>query len=152
MSIKQDTENHVLYIRKLREQGGKAYSEKIKLSNDDKEPSEVAGLFTYDQWVPDKDYTKNELFMYDGIVGFARNNFTSSDVYKPFTVGTESLYGVRPRQNPDGTYPYVRNMLIIPDMLIRSEKDGKLYKCILSDEYTLLYDPADAVGVCVLVE
>lgn len=111
-----------------------------------------AGLFDYPEWEAGREYEQNELFIYEGKPGFARSAFTSQAHYPPFSVGTESLYGARPRPNTDGTYPYVYNMLIEPDMLIWSEKDERLYRCILSSEYTLLYDPADAVGVCELVE
>jgi len=73
-----------------------------------------------------------------------RQAHTSQSHYPPFSPGTESLYGARPRQAPDGVYPYVYNMLIEPDMLIWSAKDGQLYRCILPSPYTLIYDPADA--------
>lgn len=150
MSVTQDIINHPAYIRKLREAGGQAVAAQAKATGE--APAVDAGLFDYLPWEADKAYEANELFMYEGQPGFTRMAVTSQAIYPPFSVGTEALYGARPRMNPDGTYPYVYNMLIIPDMLIRSAKDGQLYRCILTSEYTLLFDPAEAVGVCELVE
>lgn len=150
MSVAQNILDHPAYIRRLREAGGQAVAARAKTSGE--APAVDAGLFDYPEWEADRAYAENELFLYEGKPGFARSAFTSQAHYPPFSQGTEALYGARPRQNPDGTYPYVYNMLIIPDMLIRSGKDGRLYRCILTSEYTLLYDPADAVGVCEPVE
>jgi len=146
MSITQDIANHPAYISKLRAFGGEVMSEQAKSTSI--EPPVYAGLFDYPEWEAGKAYEANELFMYDGQIGFVRQAHTSQETWIPFTAGTEALYGARPRMKPDGTYPYVYNMLIKPDMLIWSAKDSKLYRCVLSAQYTLLYDPADAVGVC----
>lgn len=149
MSIQQDITNHTAYIRKLRTAGGTATQEQAKTTTE--APVVDAGLFDYPEWEPDRVYERNELFRYQGVPGFARQAIRSQAHYPPFSLGTEALYGARPRMHPDGTYPYVYNMLIEPGMLIWSVKDGQLYKCILPSPYTLIYDPADAVGVCELV-
>lgn len=142
MSLRQDIDTHPEYIRKLREVGGQVFTENAKATN--VEPSEDAGLFDYDKWQPNKTYEQYDLFMYDGKPGVVRMVLTSSEVYPPFSVGTEALYAARPRQKPDGTYPYVYNMLIKKGMLVESAKDGEVYRCILKgDGQTLLYDPAD---------
>lgn len=149
MSVAQDTINHVAFLRKMKEAGGTATAELAKATGE--APAIDAGLFDYDPWEAGKAYEANELFTYAGQAGFVRQAHTSQETWLPFSPGTESLYGARPRMHPDGTYPYVYNMLIEPDMLIWSGKDGQLYRCILPSPYTLIYDPADAVGVCELV-
>lgn len=150
MSVAQDTVNHTAYIRKLRAAGGVATAAQAKATGE--APAVDAGLFDYDPWEADRDYEMNELFVYQGKPGFARQAVRSQAIYPPFSPGTEAQWGARPRMNPDGTYPYVYNMLIEPDMLVWSGKDGQLYKCILPAPYTLIYDPAEAVGVCELAE
>jgi len=150
MSVAQDTINHVAFLRRMKEAGGTATAELAKTTGE--APAVDAGLFDYPEWEPDRDYEQNELFMYQGQAGFARQAVRSQAIYPPFSPGTEAQWGARPRMNPDGTYPYVYNMLIEPDMLVWSGKDGQLYRCILPSPYTLLHDPADAVGVCELAE
>lgn len=146
MSVSDNIATHPAYIRKLREAGGQAVTAQAKATGE--APAVDAGLFDYPEWEADKAYGQYELFLYQGNPGVAAQAHTSQAIYPPFSTGTESLYWARPRMYPDGTYPYVYTMLIEPGMLIRSGKDGKLYRCILTSEYTLLYDPADAVGVC----
>ena len=136
MSIAKDIINHPEYIRKLRQKGGEA------VQAIDTEPNIDAGLFDYDEWEAGVEYKKNKLFMYEGKAGFVRSPHTSAAHYPPFSIGTESLYGARPRQLPDGTYPYVYNMKSEVGMRVRSAKDGAIYKA-KSPSDPLLYDPAD---------
>lgn len=108
------------------------------------EPRASAGLL-YDglpHWEAGRAYAKNELFTYDGMVGYARQAHTSQAAYMPFSTGTESLYGARPRQGPDGVYPYVYNMKSEVGMRVRSAKDSAVYVALQPAD-PLLYDPAD---------
>lgn len=137
MSIANDIINHPAYIKQLRTAGGLGMTAIVKAGTD--APPVDAGLFDYPRWAPDTAYTINQLFIYpdetgEDQVGFCRNTFTSSAVYPPFSIGTESLYGIRPRQLPDGTYPYKYNMKAEPGMRVRS--GGKVYLC---------YNPIDPV-------
>ncbi len=137
MSIANDILKHPEYIRKLRSAGGQAAQEVASDS-----PSVDVGLFDYDAWEANKAYTKGELFTYNGDVGFTRQAVTSQAHYPPFSIGTEALYGARPRMRPDGTYPYVYNMRADFGMKVWSAKNGKLYECYNPAD-PLLYDPAD---------
>ena len=143
MSIKQDIVNHTAYIRKMRTVGGEA------VAAQETEPNVNAGLFDYAEFEFGKSYQANELFVYEGKPGFVRQAHTSQETWIPFTVGTESLYGARPRQKPDGTYPYVYNMKAEVGMRVMSEKDGKIYTCIQAAD-PLLYDPADVPAIFTL--
>ena len=108
------------------------------------EPRASAGLL-YDglpHWEAGREYVKNELFTYDGMVGYARQAHTSQAVYTPFSAGTESLYGVRPVPDDYGIYPYVYNMKSEVGMRVRSAQDGAVYVAIQPAD-PLLYDPAD---------
>lgn len=140
MSLTRDIQEHPAYIRKLREIGGEAYAEIANKAGF--EPAVDAGLFDYPVWEVGKAYTVNELFMHDGKPGFARTTHTSQANWVPFTAGTESLYGARPRQMPNGVYRYVYNMKAETGMLVQSEKDGAVYVCAQAAD-PLLYDPAD---------
>lgn len=105
------------------------------------EPAATAGVLVegFPVWEADKAYAQNEVFAYDGKVGFARQALTSSSVYPPFSTGTESLYGVRPAPDADGVYPYVYNMAVTVGMRVR---DGNtVYKCIQAAN-PLLYAPS----------
>lgn len=114
------------------------------------EPAATVGVLVdgFPAWEPDKAYKLNEIFVYDGKVGFARQAFTSSSVYPPFSTGTEALYGVRPAPDEDGIYPYVYNMAVSVGM--RVSNNGKTYKCIQAAN-PLLYAPEDAPSLFTLV-
>ena len=112
----------------------------------DSEPPVSAGVFTYPEWQPDTWYERYALFTYNGVAGFVRQAHTSLEVYPPFSVGTEALYGARPPADADGIYPYVYNMRVTVGMKVRSEKDGNVYLAI-NEADPLLYDPADAVSI-----
>lgn len=137
MSVLIDSQRHPAYIRKLRQVGG----ELVQAQHSDS-PSVNAGLFDYPEWAKGIDYSAGDLFVYDGQPGFVRQAHTSQDTWPPFTPGTESLYGARPRQRPNGVYPYVYNMKVEAGMLVQSEKDGGVYTAIQAAD-PLLYDPAD---------
>lgn len=106
------------------------------------EPAATAGVLVdgFPAWEPDKAYALNEVFAYDGKVGFARQALTSSSVYPPFSTGTESLYGVRPAPDADGVYPYVYNMAVTVGMRVRD--NDIVYRCIQAAN-PLLYAPGD---------
>ena len=114
------------------------------------EPAATVGVLAdgFPAWEADKAYKLNEIFVYDGKVGFARQAFTSSSVYPPFSTGTEALYGVRPAPDEDGIYPYVYNMAVSVGM--RVSNNGKTYKCIQAAN-PLLYAPEDAPSLFTLV-
>lgn len=137
MSIQNDIITHPEYIRKLRSAGGQVAQDAASDS-----PAVDVGLFDYDEWVANRDYKKGELFTYNGDVGFTRQAITSQAHYPPFSIGTEALYGARPRMRPDGTYPYVYNMKAKVGMKVWSADNGKLYECIQAAD-PLLRDPAD---------
>lgn len=139
MSIAIDTVNHPAYIRKLMEAGGKITAETAKATGN--EPGVEAGLFSYDEWEVGKAYEKGDLFTYNGNPGFVRQAHTAQAHYPPFSVGTEALYGARPRQGTDGIYNYVYNMKAEKDMRVRSV-NGNVYVCIQPAD-PLLYDPKD---------
>lgn len=140
MNVTNAIHIHPEYIRKLRQAGGKAVKEQTSIAG--VEPSVDAGLFDYDEFEFGKEYKQFDLFTYNGKPGFVRSPHTSAEQWIPFSTGTESLYGARPRQRPDGTYPYVYNMRAEKDMRVQSEKDGSIYICIQPAD-PLLYDPAD---------
>ena len=79
---------------------------------------------------------------------------TSLDIYPPFSVGTEALYGARPKPDADGIYPYVYNMGIYEGMLVRDD-DGVLYRSITGTQEKpteLLYHPKDVPAMMKKVE
>ena len=105
------------------------------------EPAVTAGVLAdgFPDWEAGKTYALNEPFRYGGMVGFSRQaGLTAQAEYPPFSTGTESLYGVRPAPDADGIYPYVYNMAVVPEMLVRS--NGAVYKCRQAAN-PLLYPP-----------
>lgn len=50
----------------------------------------------------------------------------------PFSAGTEALYGARPCPDRAGVYPYVYNMYVCMDMLVREE--SAVYRCYNAPE------------------
>ena len=114
------------------------------------EPAATAGVLVdgFPAWEADKAYALNEIFSYNGMLGFARQALTSSSVYPPFSTGTESLYGVRPAPGEDGVYPYVYNMAVSVGM--RVSNNGKTYECIQAAN-PLLYAPEDVPAIFTLV-
>ena len=109
-------------------------------------PMADSGVFAsgVEEWKPDTEYKLNDLFTYQGNMGYVKQpTLTSLDVYPPFSVGTEALYGARPKPDADGVYPYVYNMGIYEGMLVRDD-DGVLYRSITGTQERpteLLYHP-----------
>lgn len=137
MSIQDDIIQHPAYIRKLRQAGRAAVQ-----ARQEEAPGVDAGLFDYPAWEAGKAYEAGDLFLYEGQPGFVRQAHTSQDTWRPFTTGTESIYGARPRQGPDGVYPYVYNMKSEVGMRVRSAKNSAVYVALQPAD-PLLYDPAD---------
>ena len=86
-------------------------------------PMADSGVFAsgVEEWKPDTEYKLNDLFSYEGNMGYVKQpTLTSQEIYPPFSVGTEALYGARPKPDADGIYPYVYNMGIYEGMLALS--------------------------------
>ena len=109
-------------------------------------PMADVGVFAsgVEEWKPNTEYKLNDLFSYEGNMGYVKQpTLTSLDVYPPFSVGTEALYGARPKPDANGIYPYVYNMGIYEGMLVRDD-DGVLYRSITGTQERpteLLYHP-----------
>ena len=109
-------------------------------------PMADVGVFAggVEEWKAGVEYKLNDLFTYQGNMGYVKQpTLTSLDVYPPFSVGTEALYGARPKPDADGIYPYVYNMGIYEGMLVRDD-DGVLYRSITGTQERpteLLYHP-----------
>lgn len=120
-------------------------------------PTADSGVFAsgVDEWKAGVEYKLNDLFTYQGNMGYVKQpTLTSLDVYPPFSVGTEALYGARPKPDADGIYPYVYNMGIYEGMLVRDD-DGFVYRSITGTQARpteLLYHPKDVPALLVKVE
>lgn len=120
-------------------------------------PMADVGVFAsgVEEWKPNTEYKLNDLFSYEGNMGYVKQpTLTSLDVYPPFSVGTEALYGARPKPDADGIYPYVYNMGIYEGMLVRDD-DGVLYRSITGTQERLtelLYHPKDVPTLLEKVE
>ena len=120
-------------------------------------PMADSGVFAsgVEEWKPDTEYKLNDLFSYEGNMGYVKQpTLTSQEIYPPFSVGTEALYGARPKPDADGIYPYVYNMGIYEGMLVRDD-DGVLYRSITGTQEQpteLLYHPKDVPAMMEKVE
>ena len=120
-------------------------------------PMADSGVFTsgVEEWKPDTEYKLNDLFSYEGNMGYVKQpTLTSLDIYPPFSTGTEALYGARPKPDADGVYPYVYNMGIYEGMLVRDD-DGFVYRSITGTQEKpteLLYHPKDVPALLEKVE
>lgn len=120
-------------------------------------PMADSGVFAsgVKEWKPNTEYKLNDLFSYEGNMGYVKQpTLTSLDIYPPFSTGTEALYGARPKPDADGIYPYVYNMGIYEGMLVRDD-DGMLYRSITGTQEKpteLLYHPKDVPALMVKVE
>lgn len=120
-------------------------------------PMADVGVFAggVEEWKPNTEYKLNDLFSYEGNMGYVKQpTLTSLGVYPPFSVGTEALYGARPKPDADGVYPYVYNMGIYEGMLVRDD-DGFVYRSITGTQERpteLLYHPKDVPALLVKVE
>ena len=120
-------------------------------------PMADSGVFAsgVEEWKPDTEYKLNDLFSYEGNMGYVKQStLTSLDIYPPFSAGTEALYGARPKPDADGIYPYVYNMGIYEEMLVRDD-DGFIYRSITGtvDRPTeLLYHPKEVPAMMEKIE
>lgn len=120
-------------------------------------PTADSGVFAsgVDEWKAGVEYKLNDLFTYQGNMGYVKQpTLTSLDIYPPFSTGTEALYGARPKPDADGIYPYVYNMGIYEGMLVRDD-DGVLYRSITGTQEKpteLLYHPKDVPALLEKVE
>jgi hypothetical protein len=102
-------------------------------------PIAEAGRFDYPIWKAGKPYIKGELFTHNGTVGFARQAVTAQAHQPPFSAGMEAIYGVRPKPDKYGVYPYIYNMAADVGMKVR-EGDA-VYVCIQAYP-VMLYPPS----------
>ena len=105
-------------------------------------PAAEIGVFHVgvDPWEAGKTYVQYDLFEYGGAVGYVKQpSLTAQEIYPPFSVGTEALYGARPAPDEDGVYPYVYNMAASVGMKVR--EDGVVYECIQRID-DMLYPPS----------
>lgn len=139
--MRPEYQQQVDYFRRLKERGAAMMAEQVKQM--DADPPADVGIFggsTFPAFEFGRAYAKNELFSYEGKLGFVRQAHTSQSTWVPFTTGTESLYGVRPKMNPDGTYDYVYNMAASVGMLVNS--GGKTYQCIQAID-VMIWPPSE---------
>lgn len=105
-------------------------------------PKEDSGIFVkgVEPWEAGKTYAVNDLFAYDGKMGFVRQAHTAQETWIPFTPGTESLYGARPAPDAAGVYPWAYNMAAAVGMQVKDPDDGLVYTCI-QPIANMLYKP-----------
>ena len=107
------------------------------------EPSATVGVLVdgIPAWEPGKTYEKAyTLFSYNGAVGFTRQaNLTAQEIYPPFSVGTEALYGARPSPDENGVYSYIYNMAAKEGMRVKEDED--VYVCYQALD-PMLYPPS----------
>lgn len=138
--MRKEFTEQIEYVRKLKERGAEMMAEQVKTASVD--PPADIGIFggsTFPAFEFGKAYEKNDLFSYEGKPGFVRQAHTSQETWIPFSTGTESLYGARPKMNDDGTYDYVYNMAASVGMLVND--GGKTYECI-QDIDVMIWPPA----------
>jgi len=105
-------------------------------------PAAQIGVFSagVDPWEADKTYEQYDLFAYGGAVGYVKQpTLTAQEIYPPFSVGTEALYGARPSPDDEGVYPYVYNMAASIGMRVR--EGDTVYECIQAIP-DMLYPPS----------
>jgi len=137
VAIKRNTEERINHLTIMGAEQTRLYCE-----GTGNPPSADSGVFRdgVEPWEAGKPYVKNELFSYNGAMGFVKQAHTSQAHWIPFSVGTESLYGARPTPDEEGVYPYVYNMAAATDMMVRDPDDGQVYVCI-QDIPDMLYKP-----------
>lgn len=111
-------------------------------------PIDIMDIAEPEEWQPNATYKKGDLFVYEGKGGFAKQDVSSLDIYKPFTTGTESLYGARPKA-VNGVYPYVYNMAVEIGMIV--EHNGVKYRAI-QNANELLYEPSAVPAILEVIE
>ena len=139
--IRPEYQQMVDYFANLTSRGAALRAEQVqKLDVDPPADVGIFGSSTFPAYEFGRDYAKNELFSYEGKPGFVRQAHTSQSTWVPFTAGTESLYGARPKMNSDGTYDYVYNMAANVGMLVNS--GGKTYECIQAID-VMIWPPSE---------
>lgn len=123
---RQEAEQVVSYIGRLQAAGARLSAAKTEAA---KELPADAGVFapSLPAWEPDRDYPKDTLLSHGGAALCTRQAVRSLAVYPPFSTGTEALYGARPCPDRKGVYPYIYNMYVCLDMLVREE--STVYRC-----------------------
>ena len=135
--VKERTERRIKTISAVGAQEAKALS--VTTNN---APAAQIGVFSagVEPWQAGKVYEQYDLFEYGGAVGYVKQlSLTASEIYPPFSVGTEALYGARPAPDEDGVYPYVYNMAANVGMKVR--EDDVVYECIQAIP-DMLYPPS----------
>ena len=97
-----------------------------------------------DEWEVGHEYKKGDLFKYEGALGFVKQDHTSQNTQLPFTTGTESLYGARPKPI-NGVYPYTYNMAV--ELGMRVSEGDDIYVCYANPTETLLYPPSQVPAI-----
>jgi len=126
-NIKAVTENRIHDLKRIGTEQMYLYC-----SNTSNPPTADCGVFAdnVEPWEVGKEYKANDLFSYNGALGYVKQAHTSQETWLPFTQGTESLYGSRPAPNEDGIYPYTYNMAATLGMLVLDPDDNLVYECI----------------------
>ena len=94
-------------------------------------PDADTGVFIrgVEPWEAGKTYSRYDLVEYKGAIAYVKQpSVTAQEIYPPFSVGTEALYGARPAPDRGGIFPYVYNMAAKVGMKVR--EGGKVYECI----------------------
>ncbi len=143
--IQQNTKTKVSALETISKNYLVAYTETTGRA-----PVPEAGILVdiCDPWEAGKAYKKHELFSYEGVMGFVKQDHTSQANWIPFTPGTESLYGARPKA-VNGVYPYVYNMAIEIGMIV--EHKGVKYRAI-QNASELLYEPSAVPAILEVIE
>ena len=102
-----------------------------------------APLFEYGH-----EYKKGDLFQYEGAMGFVKQDHTSQETWKPFSTGTESLYGARPCP-VNGIYPWTYNMAVEKGMKV--SYNGVTYEAI-QDAPDCIWTPDSVPAIFKVVE
>lgn len=116
-------------------------------------PTAESGVYAekVEPWEAGKDYKLNDLFSYNGSLGYVKQAHTSQETWLPFTQGTEALYGARPAPNEDGVYPYAYNMAAEVGMRVLDPDDNLTYECIQAIN-DMLYKPHEIPAHFVVLE
>lgn len=128
--MKPEYQQMIDYVRALKEQGAAMVADQIKVVKTAPADLGIFGGSTFPAFEFGKAYQPYDVFSYDGNPGYVRQAHTSQAQWVPFSPGTESIYGARPKMEIDGTYNYVYNMAATEGMQIR-DTDG-LYQCVKS--------------------
>lgn len=109
-------------------------------------PTADVGVLTdgANEWEVGHEYKRDDIFKYEGSLGFVKQDHTSQSNWLPFSTGTESLYGARPKP-VNGVYPYVYNMAC--ELGMRVSENGKIYVCYANPTESLLWAPSTVPAI-----